>query len=54
MFPYGMNPKTYGDVDVEGCRSAARATRVYAVPRHGGDAAALHSLRGSKKAATQI
>lgn len=48
--------KTYGigldmsDVDINGSATNGRATAVYAVGNHGGDAHALHSLRRGKKA----
>ena len=50
--------KTYGigldlrDDDTKGCAANGRATAVYAVGNHG-DARALKSLRGGKKARTR-
>lgn len=51
MRPYGMHRRDYQDDDSRGSIDNSRATAVYALARHGGDAHAHHALRGGKKAA---
>lgn len=53
MKPYGMKRRDHRDVDAMGCVQNGRPTALYALPRHGGDASAPHSLRAGKRAAVR-
>lgn len=50
MKPYGIQRRDYQDDDSRGSIDNGRATAVYALAKHGGDAHAHHALRGGKKA----
>lgn len=51
MRAYGLQRRDHNEDDSRAAIDNGRATRFYALPKHGGDARTHHALRGRKKAA---